>query len=335
VTVAHPRVAGSVAELAAGATSRVEVRPGDARSGSTFTRLEIGGEPHLLKTVSHASDWIMRVTGDVDQRTYRLWCSGLMHELPDRIDHTVVAMARDGEGPDALIGILMRDVTEALVPEGDAVVPLAQHRAFVDGLAALCARFAGWRDGLGLTSMAQRLRFFAPDVLATELARDDTDVVVETADRGWARLAEIAPDLHALCARLHAQPGPLVDALAATPATFLHGDWKMGNLGTHPDGRVVLLDWAYPGEGPPCWDLAWYLALNRARLQEGKEDAAAAFRAALRRHGTDPAGWFDRQLALCLLGITATFGWEKALGPAEELEWWARAAFDGAAVLLA
>jgi thiamine kinase-like enzyme len=126
-----------------------------------------------------------------------------------------------------------------------------------------------------------------------------------------------------------------VDALAATPATFLHGDWKMGNLGTHPDGRVVLLDWAYPGEGPPCWDLAWYLALNRARLPEGKEDAAAAFRAALRRHGTDPAGWFDRQLALCLLGITATFGWEKALGPAEELEWWARAAFDGAAVLLA
>jgi hypothetical protein len=23
----------------------------------------------------------------------------------------------------------------------------------------------------------------------------------------------------------------------------------MGNLGTHPDGRTILLDWAYPGAG--------------------------------------------------------------------------------------
>jgi hypothetical protein len=324
--------APSIAALRAGAVPRGLVRPGDARSGSTFERLEIDGRAHLLKTVSHASDWIMRVTGDVDQRTYRLWCSGLMHELPACLDHTVVAMARDGTGPDALIGILMRDVTGALVPEGDAVLPAAQHRAFLNHMAALAAWFAGWRDLLGLTTMANRLRFFAPEVLAPELARADTDPVVALADRGWARLAELAADLYATCAAIHRRPEPLVAALARTPSTFLHGDWKLGNLGSHPDGRTILLDWAYPGAGPPCWDLAWYLALNRARLPESKQDAVAAFRAALARHGM-AGDWFDVQLRLCLLGMTATFGWEKALGPEDELQWWARAALDGARLL--
>ena len=55
----------------------------------------------------------------------------------------------------------------------------------------------------------------------------------------------------------------------------------MGNLGTHPDGRTILLDWALPGSGPACWDLCWYLALNQARLPEPKEAAIGRFRAAL------------------------------------------------------
>ena len=61
----------------------------------------------------------------------------------------------------------------------------------------------------------------------------------------------------------------------------------MGNLGTHPDGRTILLDWAYPGSGPACWDLCWYLALNQARLPESKEATIERFRAALR----GPAEW--------------------------------------------
>jgi thiamine kinase-like enzyme len=61
----------------------------------------------------------------------------------------------------------------------------------------------------------------------------------------------------------------------------------MGNLGSHPDGRTILLDWAYPGAGPACWDLAWYLALNRSRLPASKEDTIEAFRGSLRAHGAD------------------------------------------------
>jgi hypothetical protein len=39
--------------------------------------------------------------------------------------------------------------------------------------------------------------------------------------------------------------------------------------------------------------------------------------------GVPTAGWWDRQLDLCLVAIMATFGWEKALGDDAELGWWA------------
>ena len=46
----------------------------------------------------------------------------------------------------------------------------------------------------------------------------------------------------------------------------------MGNLGRHPDGRTILLDWAFPGRAPPATDLAWYVALNVERLPQSKDD---------------------------------------------------------------
>src|SRR5438132_10106756 len=119
-------------------------------------------------------------------------------------------------------------------------------------------------------------------------------------------------------------PTILTNPLAATPTTFLHGDWKMGNLGAHPGGRTILLDWAYPGSGPACWDLCWYLALNRARLPESKEAAIERFRGALERRGITTEGWWTRQLDLCMVAIMATFGWEKGLGDQAELLWWER-----------
>jgi hypothetical protein len=70
-------------------------------------------------------------------------------------------------------------------------------------------------------------------------------------------------------------------------------------------------------------DLAWYLALNAARLPESKEDTIAAYRRSLESHGVDTAPWWDQALALELLGTMVQFGWEKALGgPGAELTWW-------------
>jgi aminoglycoside phosphotransferase (APT) family kinase protein len=133
--------------------------------------------------------------------------------------------------------------------------------------------------------------------------------------------------LSGLARLLHDRPEVVTGPLAATPRTFLHGDWKMGNLGEHADGRTILVDCAYPGSGPPCWDLMWYVALNRARLPVEKAEVIAQFRAALARRGWDCDGWFDQQLALCQLAMISAFGWEKALGAGNpagdaELAWW-------------
>ena len=97
----------------------------------------------------------------------------------------------------------------------------------------------------------------------------------------------------------------------------------------------MLLDWAWVGEGYACHELTWYLALNRARLPLGhsKESTIDDFRAALERHGITTAGWFDRQLGLCLLGALVQFGWEKALGDDTELGWWCERARAGVDLL--
>ena len=100
------------------------------------------------------------------------------------------------------------------------------------------------------------------------------------------------------------------------------GDWKMGNLGRHADGRTVLVDQAYPGEAPGLYDLLWYVALNRQRLPVSKEATIEAYRAGLEAAGIDTGGWFERQLGLSIIAVMATFAWEKALGDADELAWW-------------
>jgi len=145
---------------------------------------------------------------------------------------------------------------------------------------------------------------------------------IAAAAAGWRALPGRSPLLARLARLVHDRPEVITGPLSRTPGTFLAGDWKMGNLGTHPDGRTILLDWALPGAGPACWDLCWYLALNQARLPEPKQAAISRFRAALEHHGIGTGSWWQQQLDLCMIGIMAAFGWEKALGDPAELSWW-------------
>ena len=113
---------------------------------------------------------------------------------------------------------------------------------------------------------------------------------------------------------------------------MLHGDWKFGNLGRSRAGdRTVLLDWAYVGVGPVAHELGWYLALNRGRLpaDHDKDSTIGAFEQALRAAGIEIGPWWPRQLDLCLLGTLVQFGWEKALGDEDELQWWCDRATEG------
>jgi hypothetical protein len=313
---------GPVAEVLARATTCESVRPDDARAGAEYQRIVADGRAYFLKRLSPASDWVMRVTGDHVHRPYLVWQAGIMGKAPSSIDHAVVAMEVAGTGDDATLSMLMRDVGAGLVPPGDAQVPLAQHDRFLTHMAELAAAFWGWRDDIGLTTVPERLRFFAPDNIAAELTVADVPGPIAAAAEGWRLLPRRSAPLWEIASLVHERPDVVAGPLSRTPPTFLQGDWKMGNLGSHPDGRTILLDWAYPGSGPACWDLCWYLALNRARLPEPKEAAIDRFRGALEAHGVSTDPWWDPQLDLCMIGIMATFGWEKALGDPGELGWW-------------
>jgi hypothetical protein len=332
------RLARSVDELLAGCERREEFANRDGRSAALFERVWIDGAPHVVKYAHLDHDFTMRVSGDLACRPARAWAAGLLDAAPEHVDHATVGAAlghgRNGWGA----ALLMRDVSDELLPLEDAMIPSGHHTAFLDGLAGFCAATWGWHDdpvtGPSLLPYAARWAWFGYAALDGERRLGWPERAPELAAGGWERFAARAPaPLARLVDDLRRDHGPLAAALQETPSCLLHGDVKASNAGLTADGRVVLIDWAYVGEGPACHELAWHLALDRSRLPLSKEATIAAFREALESHGVATAGWWDRQLALCLLGTVVQFGWEKALGDDDELGWWCDAARPGAALL--
>jgi len=228
----------------------------------------------------------------------------------------------------------MRDVGDWLVPVSDDPVPMDQHRSFLEHMAALHARF--WETDLDIEVVSPTTRYLelSPATAAREAGLGSGHAVPRLIAEGWPLFEQVAPAAAAVVAPLVADPGPLVAALAATPATLVHGNWKLDNLGTTPDGRTVLLDWETPGRAAALTDLAWYLAINCRRLPEPKEDAVAGYRVALEAHGVRTDGWWERQLGLCLIGALVQFGWEKAFaGYDDELAWWEHRVLEAAPLL--
>jgi hypothetical protein len=333
VLVPRP-VADSLDELL-GSADRQSFVPADARSPAGFERVDIDGERCVVKYVHPDFDFTMRVSGDLGCRPRRVWEAGLMDLAPDTIDHATLGVARWGRNGWGA-ALLMRDVSSDLPVLGDEPIDEELHAAFLDGIAALAAPLWDFEGDMGLLPHRLRWAWFGPEQLASEERLGFPEPVPRIATEGWQRFADRAPaDVVDSIESLRRDPQPLSEALQATPQTFVHGDWKIGNLGYAADKRVVLLDWAYPGEGPVCHELAWYLALNRARIPRGhtKESTIDDFCAALERHDIATAGWWDRQLSLCLAGALVQFGWEKAFGDDEELNWWIDAARPGLAAI--
>jgi Phosphotransferase enzyme family len=315
-------VATSVEELLAEVDERSPFKTSDSRSGSRFERVSSGGVSMILKYLCVDDDWIMRGTGDLDCRVLTLIESGLVDQMPECIDHAMVAAApyisAQGHRGAAL---MMRDVAHLLVPPGDTVIAPDSHRRYLEHMAALHAKWWEREDAVDTFPLAHHYTFLTPTMAVIEAERGGSDPVPKAVMQGWVALRHASPGMAATLGDLAADPGPLVAGLRATPQTLVHGDWKLGNIGEHADGRTVLLDWDRCGVAPATLDLAWYVAVNCARLPESKEDALAAYRAALEQLGVATAGWWDRQLALTLLGAALQLAWNKA-GEPEELGWW-------------
>ena len=331
-------LAASIDELLAEAERREPFVNPDGRSAAAFERVSIGGRPHIVKYAHLDDDFTMRVSGDLVCRPVRAWAAGLLDAAPDLVDHTVVGAAlgngRNGWGA----ALLMRDVSDELVALGDVPFTPDEHELLVDRLAGWCAATWGFRDdpviGPNLFRYEARWAWFGQVALDGERALGFPERVPAIAAEGWERFWARAPrDIAGVIGELWRDCTPLAEALRLTPSCLLHGDAKASNMGIGADGRMVLIDWAYVGEGPACHELCWHLALDREKLPVTKEATMEAFRLGLERRGVDTAGWWDRQLGLCLLGALVLFGWEKAYNDDAELLWWCDAAREGARLL--
>lgn len=312
-------VLDSVDALVVGAVDR---RPldGPGKSGALLERVTIDGESFVLKHLDRDADWTLRAAAIPGSATVALWRRGVFNDLPDCFNQPIVAVAHDARRP-TLSALLMRDVGHWLVPATDDLVPAEQHERFLDHMAALHAAF--WERQIDVVAPADRYLELSPRMAAAEAALGSDHLVPRLVAQGWPLLEEVAPALAGVVVPLVHEPGPLVAALDTTPATFVHGNWKLDNLGTDDLRRTVLLDWELPGVGAGASDLAWYLAINCRRLPTAKDRVIESYRMALERHGIATEPWWDRQLGLCLIGAMVQFGWEKALGGYDdELAWW-------------
>jgi hypothetical protein len=307
----------SIESLLAGAEEH-ETMETPGKSGARLDRVVLNGEPYVVKYLDAENDWTMRAAGVPGGASLELWSRGIFDLLPDCFNQPIVAVA-EGE----ISALLMHDVSAWLVPATDDPIPLAQQEQFLDHMAAMHVEF--WQTTLDIDVVSPTTRYLelSPSMAAAEAARGSDAVVPRLVAQGWPLLNEVAPKAAAIVTPLAHDPGPLVRALARTPQTFVHGNWKLDNLGTDAQGRTVILDWETPGRGAPLCDVAWYLAINCRRLPTSKEDALATYRDALERRGIDTADWWEVQMSLTLLGGLVHFGWEKAFsGYDEELAWW-------------
>jgi hypothetical protein len=324
----------------------------DSLSGSKFESVVTEGEGgqmrYVMKRIALEWDWLMRAMNDTGGRAVTAWEVGVLDRLPETIEHCYVACSIDGDG----FAILMHDVADLLVPPGDDPISPEDNARFLKHMAQMHAAFWGqteWADPrFGFCDLLTRYACFTPRTAEREAG--SPDVIPPIIGVGWQLLEQaVEPDVAGIIRPLLDDPTPLARSLARFPQTLVHHDWKLGNMGvTHdtPEPRTILLDWAQVGVAPPACDLAWYLAVNSARLPVTKEESIAIYR----KHLAESIGaaftldWWEPQLALALLGGFVLLGWPKTMGAVQgdpptrkreqaEIEWWSEWVRRGAKLL--
>ena len=321
-------VLSSVDELLDGADAAVAFES-NGKSGARLEKVTIHGAPYVVKYLDEG-DWSLRASGVPEGPVVELWRRGILDALPECFNQPIVGVARTDQSV-----LLMHDVSRWLVPDTGEVVPLDQHELFLDHMAALHAAY--WEhpgELIDVVTPERRYLELSPAMAAREEALGSEHPIPRLVARGWPLLSEVAPKAAAVVVPLVHDPRPLVSALAKTPQTLVHGNWKLDNLGTDDEQRTVILDWESPGRAAGMSDLAWYLSINCRRLPTSKETAIECYRDRLESRGIDTAGWWDTQVGLCLVGALVQFGWEKALGGYDdELAWWEERAVTAAPLL--
>jgi thiamine kinase-like enzyme len=284
-------------------------------SGSQLTSLRRpDGRRFILKRTSWSIDWIARSTRDHALR------EGFIASIPLPMPEPLVAPYHGAAGDGTSMAILMPDLSAALLPwEGAAGEPpldLAAVDRIVDAMARLHAM--PWPIAADPDSMIvwpsvpwrERLLLLSPSS-AMELAKEGVSAGTRFV-AGWAAFERQAtPEARALLARLDRDSSALIRALEALPATGLHGDLKLANVGFLDDRRVCLIDWQMTALAPAAVELGWMLVTNSASLPEPPEALMKRYLAALDMIAGSPimvATPFDPGMTYPASAVRATLG---------------------------
>ena len=265
---------------------REEPFPSNGWSGARLTSLErpTDGRRFIVKRTSWAIDWIARSTRDHALR------EGFIASMPLPLPEPLVAPYFGAGAEGTAVGILMPDLTDALLPwdgaPGEPPLDTSSLDRIVDAVARLHAMpwpIADDPDSASVWPSApprERLLLLSPRSGAA-LAAEGVGAG-ERFTAGWAAFDRHAsPAARALIERLDRDPTPLLDALSTLPRTGLHGDLKLANVGFLDEGRVALIDWQMTALAPVSVELGWMLVTNSASLPEPPDAVLERYRSAL------------------------------------------------------
>jgi hypothetical protein len=293
--VLRPWTEVELAELlaSAGLTGMPETPfPSDGWSGATFRLLQRpDGRRYVLKRDAYASNWIARATADVGLREAVVASAAAAGgiEVPESIELPYVGAARDGDG----VAILMPDLTSQLIawedPAAASAFDAAALATVIDAVSSLHATphallprseaLTGWP----WCPLRQRLLLLARP--SAQRYSDEGTWVGERFLAGWDAFDRRASgSARRLVEDLSDDPATLIAALDRLPATGLHGDLKLSNVGLLPGHRIALIDWQMMLRAAVAVELGWFLVSNVALLPLPPLPVLDAYRDSLRRY---------------------------------------------------
>jgi Phosphotransferase enzyme family len=313
---------------------REEPFPNDGWSGAEMRLLRRGNDRFVLKLDSLAGDWIARATAD-RPILREAWFAAAGPALPGPIRNPALGGAFDAETGES--AVLMPDLTGVLF-DWNATLAVEQLVVVLTALAELHAH--PWVDAAALPAGApwcplpERIALICRSSL--ERPGPARDAVGERLLPGWDLFDRLAtPAARDIVASLSADPGPLVRALEAQPATLIHGDLKLANVGIASDGSVEVVDWQMVTVAPVAIELGWFLVSNVNALPLPADAVLGRYRGAggpLDDAGVDLAVLVGLLLRGWRKGLDAEAGVVLGSGvrAADDLAWWSAQAVEAA-----
>ena len=317
--------------------------PNDGWSGARLALREHDGARFVIKRDSLAWDWIARST--LDGPVMReAWFAAHGPALPLPLWAPYHGAGTDEAAGPGTAALLMPDLSRVLLPWEEAADLATTDRA-IGAMATLHAhRWPAAAPGDGpWCPLRERLLLLSRP--AAERYRAAGNPVGDRFLAGWDAFDAAAPPAaRALIADLASDPSPLLAALARLPATLIHGDLKLANVGFAPDGRVAIIDWQMVSVAPVAVELGWFLVSNAPSLPIGPQAVLDRYREALvAAGGAAVAGDWAAQADLAILVGLLLRGWRKGLDAGaqarypsgeratDDLAWWSTRAVEAAA----